>query len=77
MRLRLQRMIEREDYELSSRMLTLCELLYPVFDIMPRDVRDQCAGFRVRPRSDHGFRGCDDYFNLRFPYRFRPDSVPL
>ena len=48
-----------------------------VFDTMPRDVRDQCAGFRVRPRSNHGFRGCDDYFDLRFPYRFRPDSVPL
>ncbi|KAF3564148.1 hypothetical protein DY000_02016474 [Brassica cretica] len=28
-----------------------------VFDIMPRDVRDQCAGFRARPRSSHGFRG--------------------
>ncbi|KAF2538115.1 hypothetical protein F2Q70_00004449 [Brassica cretica] len=24
---------------------------------MPRDVRDQCAGFRARPRSSHGFRG--------------------
>ncbi|KAF3506730.1 hypothetical protein F2Q69_00005733 [Brassica cretica] len=24
---------------------------------MPRDVRDQCAGFRVRPRSNHSFRG--------------------
>ncbi|KAF3528247.1 hypothetical protein DY000_02039662 [Brassica cretica] len=29
-----------------------------VFDTMPRDVRDQCAGFRARPRSNHGFRGC-------------------
>ncbi|KAF2550974.1 hypothetical protein F2Q68_00033528 [Brassica cretica] len=35
-----------------------------IFDIMPRDVRDQCAGFRARPRSHHGFRGCDDYFDL-------------
>ncbi|KAF3560538.1 hypothetical protein DY000_02016352 [Brassica cretica] len=67
----------REDYELSSRRLTLCELLYLVFDTMPRDVRDQCAGFRIRRRSNHGFMGCDDYFDLRFPYRFRPDSVPL
>ncbi|KAF3533895.1 hypothetical protein DY000_02040944 [Brassica cretica] len=31
----------------------------------------------VRPRSNYGFRGCDDYFDLRFPYRFRSDSVPL
>uniref|UniRef100_A0A0D2ZQ76 Uncharacterized protein n=1 Tax=Brassica oleracea var. oleracea TaxID=109376 RepID=A0A0D2ZQ76_BRAOL len=23
---------------------------YLVFDIMPQDVRDQCAGFRARPR---------------------------
>ena len=28
-----------------------------VFDTILRDVRDQCAGFRVRPRSNHGFRG--------------------
>ncbi|WZZ34646.1 hypothetical protein YC2023_018047 [Brassica napus] len=41
-----------------------------VFDTMPRDVRDQCAGFRTRPRSNHSFRGFDDYFDLRFPYRF-------
>ncbi|KAF2620670.1 hypothetical protein F2Q68_00039309 [Brassica cretica] len=66
---------KREDYELSSRNLTLGELL--VFDTMPKDVRDQCAEFRVRPRSNHGFRRCDDYFDLRFPYRFQPDSVPL
>ncbi|WZY72154.1 hypothetical protein YC2023_004394 [Brassica napus] len=31
-----------------------------VFDTMPRDVRDQCAGFRARPRFTPGFRGCDD-----------------
>ena len=30
------------------------------FDIMPRDVRDQCVGFRARPRLTSGFRGCDD-----------------
>ncbi|KAF3532554.1 hypothetical protein DY000_02041407 [Brassica cretica] len=74
-----------EDYELSSRNLTLCTAIsvicfesFPqVFDTMPRDVRDQCVGFRARPRSNHGFRGCDDYFDLRFPYRFQPDSVPL
>ncbi|KAF3544539.1 hypothetical protein DY000_02008006 [Brassica cretica] len=48
-----------------------------VFDTMPRDVRDQCAGFRARPRSNHGFRGCDDYFDLHFPYRFRHDSIPF
>ncbi|CAN6801982.1 unnamed protein product [Brassica oleracea] len=28
-----------------------------VFHTMPRDVRDQCVGFRARPRSNHGFRG--------------------
>ncbi|WZY72271.1 hypothetical protein YC2023_004511 [Brassica napus] len=52
--------VKKEDYELSSRNLTLCELLYPVFDTMPRDVRDQCAGLRARPRFTPGFRGCDD-----------------
>ena len=31
-----------------------------VFDTMPRDVRDKCAGFRARPRFTPGFRGCDD-----------------
>ncbi|KAF3547336.1 hypothetical protein DY000_02008793 [Brassica cretica] len=31
-----------------------------VFDTMPRDVRDQCAGYRARPRFTPGFRGCDD-----------------
>ncbi|KAF3500472.1 hypothetical protein F2Q69_00042379 [Brassica cretica] len=31
-----------------------------VFDTMPRDVRDQCAGFRARPRFTPGFRGCND-----------------
>ncbi|KAF3537665.1 hypothetical protein F2Q69_00023354 [Brassica cretica] len=31
-----------------------------VFDTMPRDVRDQCAGFRARPRFTPGFRRCDD-----------------
>ncbi|KAF3538150.1 hypothetical protein F2Q69_00021121 [Brassica cretica] len=31
-----------------------------VFDTMPRDVRDQCAGFRARPRFTPGFRECDD-----------------
>ena len=30
------------------------------FDTMPRDVRDQCAGFRARPKFTPGFRGCDD-----------------
>uniref|UniRef100_A0A0D3BGX3 Uncharacterized protein n=1 Tax=Brassica oleracea var. oleracea TaxID=109376 RepID=A0A0D3BGX3_BRAOL len=44
----------REDYELSSRNLTR------VFDTMPRDVRDQCTEFMGRPRSNHGFRGCDE-----------------
>ncbi|KAF3574386.1 hypothetical protein F2Q69_00059424 [Brassica cretica] len=24
---------------------------------MPRDVRDKCAGFMARPRSNHDFRG--------------------
>ncbi|KAF2561994.1 hypothetical protein F2Q70_00016880 [Brassica cretica] len=45
---------------------------------MPRDVRDQCAGFRARPRLTSGFRGCDTNsayvsrysFNL-IPYRFK------
>uniref|UniRef100_A0A0D3DL75 Uncharacterized protein n=1 Tax=Brassica oleracea var. oleracea TaxID=109376 RepID=A0A0D3DL75_BRAOL len=46
-------------------------ILYRVFDTMPRDVRDQCDGFRARPRSNHDFRGCDDYFDLRFPYHFK------
>ncbi|WZY72148.1 hypothetical protein YC2023_004388 [Brassica napus] len=41
-----------------------------VFDTMPRDVRDQCAGFRARPRFTPGFRGCDDSFIL-IPYRFK------
>ena len=27
-----------------------------VFDTMPRDVRDQCAGFRARPRFTFGLR---------------------
>ena len=31
-----------------------------VFDTMPRDVRDQCAGFRARPRFTPGFSRCDD-----------------
>ena len=31
-----------------------------VFDTMPRDVRDQCTEFMGRPRSNHGFRGCDE-----------------
>ena len=48
-----------------------------VFDTMPRDVRDQCVGFKARPRSNHSFRGCDDYFDLRFMYRFQPDFVRL
>ena len=48
-----------------------------VFDTMPRAVRDQCAGFKVRHRSNHGFRGCNNYFDLHFPYRFWPDSIPL
>ncbi|KAF3573297.1 hypothetical protein F2Q69_00058428 [Brassica cretica] len=39
-----------------------------VFDTLPRDVREQCAEFRARPRSNHGFKGCDDYFDLRFPF---------
>ncbi|WZY87050.1 hypothetical protein YC2023_033434 [Brassica napus] len=52
--------VKKEEYELSSRNLTLCELIYPVFDTMPRDVRDQCAGFRARPRFTPGFSGCDD-----------------
>ena len=33
------------------------EFRIKVFDTMPRDVRDQCDGFSVRPRSNHGFRG--------------------
>ncbi|KAF2545090.1 hypothetical protein F2Q70_00023410 [Brassica cretica] len=36
--------VKREDYELSSRNLTLCELLYPLFDTMPRDVKDSALG---------------------------------
>ncbi|KAF2604997.1 hypothetical protein F2Q70_00025776 [Brassica cretica] len=28
---------------------------------MPRDVRDQCAGFRARPRFTPGFRGFSAY----------------
>ncbi|KAF3517103.1 hypothetical protein DY000_02058562 [Brassica cretica] len=40
-------------------------ILYGVFDTMPRDVRDQCDGFRARPRSNYGFKGCDDYFDLQ------------
>ena len=27
-----------------------------LFDIVPRDVRDQCARFRVRPRFTFGFK---------------------
>ncbi|WZZ51310.1 hypothetical protein YC2023_051417 [Brassica napus] len=68
----------REDYELSSRNLTLSELLYSVFDTMPRDVRDQCAGFRARPRFNHSLGGamttlayvCRIVFDL-IPSRFK------
>ncbi|KAF3486188.1 hypothetical protein F2Q69_00053076 [Brassica cretica] len=62
--------VKKEDYELSSRNLTLYAQILAkrqilgsrikVFDTMPRDVRDQCAGFRARPRFTPGFRGCDD-----------------
>ncbi|WZY86738.1 hypothetical protein YC2023_033122 [Brassica napus] len=79
--------VKKEDYELSSRNLTLCELLYlrsvlrvfhsVVFDTMPRDVRDQCTGFRARPRFTPGFRKCDDYFDLRISFLFHPDSIPI
>ncbi|KAF2552533.1 hypothetical protein F2Q68_00034654 [Brassica cretica] len=48
--------VKREDYELSShaRILAKRQILgsrIMVFDTIPRDVRDQCAGFRARPRS--------------------------
>ncbi|KAF3607900.1 hypothetical protein DY000_02046393 [Brassica cretica] len=46
-----------------SRILAKGQILgsrIKVFDTMPRDVRDQCAGFRARPRLTPGFRGCDD-----------------
>ncbi|KAG5384247.1 hypothetical protein IGI04_035717 [Brassica rapa subsp. trilocularis] len=32
-----------------------------VFDTMPRDVKDQCAGFRARPSFTPGFRGFSAY----------------
>ncbi|WZZ86777.1 hypothetical protein YC2023_115356 [Brassica napus] len=44
-----------------SRILAKRQILgsrIKVLDIMPRDVRDQCAGFRARPRFTPGFRGC-------------------
>ncbi|KAF3517799.1 hypothetical protein DY000_02060063 [Brassica cretica] len=65
-----------EDARISAKRQVLGSRIR-VLDTMPRDVRDQCVGFRVRPRSNHGFRGCDDFFVLRFPYGFRHDSVPL
>ncbi|KAF3523542.1 hypothetical protein F2Q69_00048517 [Brassica cretica] len=57
--------VQKEDYELSSnaRILAKRQILgsrIKVFDTMPRDVRDQCAGFRARLRFTPGFRGCDD-----------------
>ncbi|KAF3560891.1 hypothetical protein DY000_02013746 [Brassica cretica] len=62
--------VKKEGYELSSRNLTLYARILAkrqilgsrikVFDTMPRDVRDECAGFRARPRFTPGFRGCDD-----------------
>ncbi|WZY87051.1 hypothetical protein YC2023_033435 [Brassica napus] len=51
------------------RVLGLYVATEQVFDTMPRDVRDQCAGFRARPRSNHGSRRCDDY-RLTFPVSF-------
>ena len=65
-----------EDAQISAKRHVLGSCIR-VFDTMPKDVRDQCAEFRVRPRSNHGFRRCDDFFDLRFPYRFQPDSVTL
>ncbi|KAF3497165.1 hypothetical protein DY000_02054065 [Brassica cretica] len=57
--------VKKEDYELSShaRILAKRQILgsrIKVLDTMPRDVRDQCTGFRARPRFTPGFRGCDD-----------------
>ncbi|KAF3539410.1 hypothetical protein F2Q69_00022201 [Brassica cretica] len=50
-----RRGVKMEDYELSShaRILAKRQILgsrIKVFDTMPRDVRDHCAGFRARPR---------------------------
>ncbi|KAF3559160.1 hypothetical protein F2Q69_00013091 [Brassica cretica] len=48
-------LVLREDYELSSRNLTLAKRQIlgsriRMFDTMPRDARDQCTGFRAKPR---------------------------
>ncbi|KAG5410740.1 hypothetical protein IGI04_007059 [Brassica rapa subsp. trilocularis] len=40
-----------------------------VFDTMPRDVRDQCAGFRARPRFTFGLRIVRNKLNGK-KYRF-------
>ncbi|WZY94018.1 hypothetical protein YC2023_066347 [Brassica napus] len=44
---------------LSAANLDTCPLPLDnrVFDTMPRDVKDQCVGFRARPRFTPGFRG--------------------
>ncbi|WZY77828.1 hypothetical protein YC2023_024212 [Brassica napus] len=68
--------VKKENYELSSRNLTLCELLYLVFDTMPRDVRDQCAGFRARPRFTPGFRGISPEIGSAGP-KFRISFIAL
>ena len=48
--------------ELHERWKTNEETYFGIvsFDIMPRYVRDQCAGFKARPRLTSCFRVCDD-----------------
>ncbi|KAF3532944.1 hypothetical protein DY000_02038941 [Brassica cretica] len=61
--LRLQIIRETDTISEDARILAKRQILgsrIKVFDTMPRDVRDQCAGFRARPRFTPGFRGCDD-----------------
>ncbi|KAF3557796.1 hypothetical protein F2Q69_00013668 [Brassica cretica] len=45
-----------------------------VFDTMPRDVRDQCAGFRARPRFNHGLGGA--MTTLAYVFRIVFDLIP-
>ncbi|WZY93942.1 hypothetical protein YC2023_066271 [Brassica napus] len=47
-----------------------------VFDTMPRDVRDQCAGFRARPRFTPGFRGISPEIGSAGP-KFRISFISL
>ena len=44
------------------------------FDTMPRDVRDQCAWFRARLRSNHGFRAA--MTTLTYVSRIIFDLIP-